>query len=321
MPLEPKKHIPCTYDLDGLALNNRVGETTGLCRVEYEYKNNRLVPLNSTCEKTEIIKQSNFTANIIGGMTHATLVTAVGYPFDLVKARLQTKMYSNSWSCITSTIKNEGFLGLYRGSLMPWISHMLKRPMQFPISEYLKIRADEASNNNKIYNYAIGGITGFPGSIVGNPLQVIKVRVQTSNKANSWHYIKDIYNKNGIGGFYRGIIPTATKDCIYGASFVGNYYTFRDYLGNDKWYKNFVSGAAAHSLTWCIFIPIDYVKTIIQKSDDKIKPKIRTVILNSYKEHGITIFWRGVIPMCIRTVPVSGIGMVGYEHVRQLFIK
>lgn len=264
---------------------------------------------------------SPFLVNSLSGATQATLVTATGYPFDLIKGRLQARLYTNSWECLTSTIRSEGFLGLYRGSAMPWISHMLKRPIQFAVSEYLKTLSNSAhvtQNRKYVDNYVIGGICGFIGPIFGTPLQVIKVSVQTSTGKevkNSFDYMKDTYKNSGIRGFYRGFIPTVIKDSIFGMSFVGSYYTFRDILGNDRWYKNFISGASAHCLTWYLFIPIDYVKTNIQRSKKEIT--VKEVIKSGYEKGGIKIFWRCVIPACLRTIPVSGVAMTGYEFVRQ----
>lgn len=102
-------------------------------------------------------------------------------------------------------------------------------------------------------------------------------------------------------------------------SFIGNYYTFRDYLGTDIWYKNFISGASAHCITWYLFIPIDYVKTKVQKSEKKITPGY--VIKTTIRDQGIRAFWKGVIPACLRTIPVSGIAMTGYEYVRQVLLE
>lgn len=119
-------------------------------------------------------------------------------------------------------------------------------------------------------------MTGPIGAVFGTPLQVIKVGMQTSGSnqyKNSWSFAKHHYRKHGgVSGFYRGLVPTMAKDCLFGASFVGHYYTLRDFWGTDKWYKNFASGAIAHCATWGLLIPIDYVKTTIQKSRYGLPP-------------------------------------------------
>ena len=72
-------------------------------------------------------------------------------------------------------------------------------------------------------------------------------------------------------------------------------------MGDDKLWKNFISGASAHCLTWVIFIPIDFVKTNIQKS--KVKLTISEVIISEYSKGGIKIFWKGLLPVTLRTIP------------------
>jgi len=250
--------------------------------------------------------------NALAGGVQATLVTIVGYPFDLVKTRMQAGKYSNALDCLKTTIRTEGVFGIYRGSSMPWLSHLLKRPLQYPLAEYLK-------ENKWSNNYVIGSLSAMTGSIFGTPLQVVKVSIQTSSgqvNKNAFSYIRENFQRNGVVGFYRGFLPTLIKDSIFGASFVGNYYTFRDHLGSDRWYKSFISGASAHCLTWCLFIPIDYVKTTIQKSEKKIT--ISQVVNQTIKTKGVFAFWRGVIPACLRTIPVSGVAMTGYEYVRRI---
>lgn len=290
---------------------------------------------NAKIQRSDRPRFSECQVIVLGACVQASLVTLTGYPLDLIKARLQSGLYTSSLKCLTGTIKNEGLVGLYRGSMMPWISHMMKRPVQYLISENLKDRFNPSPTNananmntggKTFYNYLIGAGSGIFGPIVGTPLQVVKISMQTSvndksdksqsKMKNSLNYIAYNYRTHGISGFYRGFIPTLCKDTAFGMSFIGNYYTFRDYFGTDKWYNNFVSGSLAHSITWCVFIPIDYVKTIIQKSETKLT--VRDVVRSSYKAHGIFVFWKGVIPACARTFFVSGFAMTGYEYARQL---
>ncbi len=129
---------------------------------------------------------------------------------------------------------------------------------------------------------------------------------------------KSIFETKGLRGFYRGFVPTLAKDSLFGASFLGHYYTLRDYLGCDVWYKSFISGAIAHCVTWLFFIPIDTIKTQYQTINNN--RTIPQIISETYKKDGITRFWRGVVPACLRTIPVSGVAMIGYEHVRN-FMK
>jgi hypothetical protein len=253
--------------------------------------------------------------DFIAGITQATLVTIVGYPFDLVKTRMQATQYKSFLHCCKKIIAKEGYLTFYRGSLSPWCSHLLKRPIQYPVQEKLK--------TYKLNNYVNGAVGGMIGPVFGTPFQVIKVGMQTSNiSKTSGQFIKYTFDNYGLKGFYRGFIPTVAKDCLFGASFIGHYYTLRDLFekqNNIPWYvSSFISGATAHCLTWFMLIPIDYIKTIKQHPDET-RP-IQKIILDTMKTNGIRGFWKGVLPACLRTIPVSGIAMLGYEGIRKKFV-
>lgn len=269
--------------------------------------------------------ESNQTlVNLLAGATQATLVTIVGYPFDLIKSRMQTGSYLSTMHCIRDTVSTEGVTALYRGATAPWVSHLLKRPIQYPIAEWLKNRMPGTSNN-----YLIGGLTGAIGPLFGTPLQVIKVGMQTSRVGDHTTsvYIRNILERNGISGMYRGLLPTVMKDTLFGASFIGHYYTLRDYFSDSSrpdWiinipmpYKTFISGAAAHCATWLLLIPIDTIKTKVQSSNET--RSLYQIVLTTVKHDGVLALWRGVLPACLRTIPVSGVAMIGYESIRSYF--
>lgn len=249
---------------------------------------------------------------LLGGFMNATVVTVLGHPPDMFKVKMQSGQYSNYLHCIKDIYKNQGFIGFYKGSSMPWVSHGLKRPIQYAIAEQWK--RNQVFGNGPYSNYITGLFQGSIGTILGNPLQVIKIRAQT-NEHSTIQNILFIWESKGPIGFYRGFIPTLMKDSIFGMSFLGNYYTLRDRYGSDSFQQNFINGAVSHCITWMIFIPIDTIKTNVQKSINK--PTF-DVIKSIHTNYGIIGFWRGIIPACIRTVPLSGCAMMSYEGVRNI---
>jgi hypothetical protein len=71
--------------------------------------------------------------DLLGGASGGACSCLIGHPFDTIKVRLQTQMmdrlnycpnqttksnqFNQTINCVVSTIKNEGFFGLYRGFL------------------------------------------------------------------------------------------------------------------------------------------------------------------------------------------------------------
>ena len=86
--------------------------------------------------------------------------------------------------------------------------------------------------------------------------------------------------------------------------------------GDKDTFQNFINGGTALMATWCVLLPVDTIKTNIQKNESG---KIRDCVNDIYKNYGIRGFWRGLIPTCVRTIPVAGVSMVGYETVRTYF--
>lgn len=74
----------------------------------------------------------------IPGVAHAGATIMVGYPFDTVKTRLQTGMYSSLRQCIADSTAKAGIASFYRGASVPLTSLLVKRPIEFYIFEELQ---------------------------------------------------------------------------------------------------------------------------------------------------------------------------------------
>lgn len=258
--------------------------------------------------------------NAIAGVAQAVSATFVGYPFDLIKARLQTGLYGQSTiDCVKHTWRSEGVFAFYRGVAAPLLSHTVKRPFQYPLAEWLKT---QDFSGRWWSNYWVGGVTGLVGPIFGTPLQNIKVCMQSTTRAttdvaldNSLGAAIFLWRTYGPAGFYRGFRATLLKDCLFGASFLGHYYTLRDWWGHDTVVKNAAAGATAHCLTWMVLIPIDNVKTMVQRPDNT--QTATQIVTHTLRHRGPAALWAGVVPSCARTLPMSAVAMTCYEATRK----
>merc|ERR1712176_350691 len=97
--------------------------------------------------------------------------------------------------------------------------------------------------------------------------------------------------QKGVLSLWRGLSASLAKDSSFGCVFMGSYDMLRKRLvGNETSWKQFFNGAAAHVITWGMLMPVDFVKTGVQRSEAPISPAA-----------------------CIRAIPVSGFGMLAYE--------
>jgi len=64
-----------------------------------------------------------FVAGVFSGIAKLS----VGHPFDTIKVRMQTSQhaqFSGPLDCLLKTVRNEGFVGVYKGATPPLIGWM-----------------------------------------------------------------------------------------------------------------------------------------------------------------------------------------------------
>ena len=139
------------------------------------------------------------------------------YPLDLIRTRVSQdkSMLSKNISirkCLQQTIQNEGFVGLYRG-LTPAIA---TTPFYIGIqlSTYQFLRKKDNFLSNSLVSGSIAGILSqtlmYPGDTIKRQLQINGMN--SNQQFNSLKgCIQSIYSKNGIKGFYRGILLNSLK--------------------------------------------------------------------------------------------------------------
>lgn len=269
--------------------------------------------------------QNKPIASVIAGSAQAISATVVGYPFDRVKAICQVEK-CNSITASRLILVDQGLAGFYRGVIAPLCSHLVKRPMQFTLSETAKRKFPDSG---PWFNYIMGMATGALGGAVATPFQVVKVGMQTSQHGNTWDYIKHVWRQNRrVLDFWKNWQVCAMKDMMFGSAFVGTYYTLRDttqaYPQLNPTLMGGLNGALAHAVSWAVLIPIDYVKTQTLKARNVGKTvKPWSIITETIGQHGLRqslpIFWKGVGPACARTLPVSFVALATFEWVREMF--
>ncbi|KAG1466821.1 hypothetical protein G6F56_004616 [Rhizopus delemar] len=179
------------------------------------------------------------------------------YPFDTIKVRLQTQPldqphFSGPWDCFKSTIKQEGFKGLFTGLSSPLVGSMIEnaalfvgyRQIQRVIREYSTSQEELEKQRNipdedlpplKINQLiTAGAASGALASIILTPVELIKCKLQVQVGAAAvassyqqftgpFHVIQHVIRSHGITGFYRGFLATLLRETGGGAFWFGTY--------------------------------------------------------------------------------------------------
>jgi solute carrier family 25 carnitine/acylcarnitine transporter 20/29 len=252
----------------------------------------------------------NYKSGFIAGITRAI----ISQPFDTIKTKMQTSNYKNSINCLKITIKNDGFMFLYKGIAFPLIGNSFILGIQFYTYNSL----------NNFSSLISGGVAGLMSSFISNPVELVRIKMQMSNKLgnnknykNSFLCLKNIIEHNGIMGIFKGQQITTIRDMIGYASF---FYVYENYKHNEKYFnyianKNavihkMIKGSLCGIALWGSMYPIDVIKTIVQSSLlEKKQEKYNYYIKNVYDTYGIKGFYRGFYLTMFRAIPVN-IGII-----------
>jgi len=266
-----------------------------------------------------------------------------GHPLDTVKVRLQTQptdvplKYKNMMDCFSVTIKEEGFLGLYKGVQSPLVGMALMNSVLFLSYGQAKRFAQKDENDPLSLSqlFTCGAFVGLSVAFVEGPVDFLKSQLQVdygtaaNRKYNGFiDCAKKIVSRHGFLGLYQGFGATLLRDIPANAAYFGFYEFFRrsmvnpgQTVGELPVHKVLISGGLAGMLYWISTYPVDVVKSSIQadktsKSERKYKGTM-DAFSQIYKSQGFKGFWKGFTPCMVRAFPANAVCFLAYEQTRK----
>lgn len=254
--------------------------------------------------------------NFINGAISGFVEVSICHPLDTIKTRIQNRLSyeKNLIDTIKSIYIKEGINGYYRGIISVYFGIIPKNAIRFTSFNLY---------NQKLENKFISGLfAGITESVlVVTPTDVCKLRIQTQYNSlkdpiiskNLNQIIKDIYNSQGIKGFYKGVYFTSFRQGINQASNFYIYYKIKDNYDM----PSFIAGCLSGSIGPIINNPIDVIKTRLQSNEKNIKSI--NIIKNIYRNFGIKGFYKGLIPRLLRIIPGQGITFTVFDYLSKIY--
>ncbi|KAH7412945.1 MC family mitochondrial carrier protein [Cadophora sp. MPI-SDFR-AT-0126] len=256
------------------------------------------------------------------GGSSATMAACFTHPLDLVKVRLQTGKHGGSTSMIRMfphIISVEGVRGVYSGLSAALMRQMTYSTVRFGTYEYLKLRyqphSTRSNPNPEISSMTlivISGLCGFTGGVVGNPADILNVRMQSDgakplesrkNYKNGLDGLVRMIREEGLRSTMSGVGPNGFRAFLMNASQLASYDIFKSlYLTKFGITDNLVTylaallSAALVATTVCS--PIDVIKT---------------------RATGFWWIFRGWVPSFIRLGPQTACTLVLFERHKRLY--
>ncbi|XP_033210504.1 putative tricarboxylate transport protein, mitochondrial [Belonocnema kinseyi] len=278
---------------------------------------------------------------VAGGITGGIEI-CITYPTEYVKTQLQLdgkagagKQYAGIWDCVTKTVKNRGFFGLYRGLSVLLYGSIPKSAVRFGAFESFKQRMVDADGKLTPQKRLLAGLgAGVCEAIFAvTPMETVKVKfINDQRSANPrfrgfFHGVGIIVKEHGFRGVYQGVVPTMMKQGSNQAIRFFVVETLKDWYTGGERNKSVpkpivgVFGAVAGAASVFGNTPIDVVKTRMQGLEAaKYKSSWNCAVL-IWKNEGPSAFYKGTVPRLGRVCLDVAITFMIYDSFMDLFNK
>ncbi|ORE03830.1 mitochondrial carrier [Rhizopus microsporus var. microsporus] len=282
-------------------------------------------------EKPNVNTFNSVLAGLIGGLAGL----AVGHPF--VKVRLQSRelssRYKGTFNCFVSTIKQEKFIGLYKGMVgvgainaLVFGSYTYLMQLQ---AQSQGISYDETAQNAPLHHVFLAGMgSGVISSFVTCPMELAKVQLQnqttnTTAVKGPLDCLHKMYLTGGLRYCFKGMVPTMLRELSFGPYFLTYEIVTRSLAKPNQELSGprvVLAGGVAGIAAWCSTYFADVVKTRIQSEPHRYKGFIDCMKC-SYYEEGWRIFFKGLTPTILRAFPSNAATFAAYTWTMNLFLS
>ncbi|KAJ7651670.1 mitochondrial carrier domain-containing protein [Mycena polygramma] len=235
-------------------------------------------------------------------------------------------LYKNSLDCAKKILRNEGFLGFYRGLGPQLIGVAPEKAIKLTVNDIIRGRATDPETGR----IKLGGCQ----VVFTNPLEIVKIRLQVQGEAakaegfapkGAVHIIRQL----GVLGLYKGASACLLRDIPFSAIYFPTY----GHLKKDLFHEGYngkqlsfvellasagIAGMPAAYLT----TPADVVKTRLQVEARKGESNytgLRDAFVRIYREEGFRALFKGGPARIVRSSPQFAFTLMSYEMFKKLY--
>ncbi|KAF2141362.1 uncharacterized protein K452DRAFT_272166 [Aplosporella prunicola CBS 121167] len=270
------------------------------------------------------------------GGSASCFAACVTHPLDLVKVRLQTQHHGNRLNMMQMFVhvaKHDGITGLYRGLSASLLRQITYSTTRFGVYEKLKtsLTTDNSAPGMGTL-VALSSASGFLGGLVGNPADVLNVRMQHDaslppaqrrNYKNAVDGLIRMSRAEGLGSLFRGVWPNSTRAVLMTASQLASYDGFKRALLThtsleDGLTVHFSASFLAGFVATTACSPVDVVKTRVMSATTPHASIIK-LIMEINRTEGVAWMFRGWVPSFIRLGPHTIATFLFLEQHKKLY--
>lgn len=274
---------------------------------------------------------------LVVGAIAGIIGTVAIFPIDMVKTRLQQqtigpngeRAYRGPFHCMSKIIRVEGLRGLYKGLGPNLVGVTPEKAIKLAVNEYARELLENPDGSIDLHNEIIAGASaGFFQVIATNPMELIKIRMQTQATlpVEQRQSAVEVVRGLGVRGMYTGATACFVRDIPFSLLFFPGYShlktTFAEPDGETKLPGVLAAGAIAGALSSGLCTPADVVKTRLQLKGGRAKyggmVQCTRII---WRDEGFMAFYKGVVPRMSVVAPLFGIALVSFELTKDYMLK
>ncbi|NXX24893.1 ORNT1 protein, partial [Nicator chloris] len=276
-----------------------------------------------------------------------TACVVIGQPFDTAKVKMQTfpKMYKGIVDCFVKIYKQAGFRGFYRGSSPALVANIAENSILFMSYGFCQqlvrriVGVDRKTKLSDLQNAAAGSFASGFSTLVLCPTELVKCRLQAMHEMQLsgkiiqghntvWSVVKDVVQKDGPLGLYRGLSSNLLREVPGYFFFFGGYELSRTFFAAGRPKDELgpipllLSGGFGGSCLWIAVYPVDCVKSRIQVLSMAGKQAgFMGTFVTIVRTEGVLALYSGLTPTMIRAFVANAALFLAYEYSRKLMMK
>lgn len=228
-------------------------------------------------------------------------------------------------------LKSDGILGLYRGLSASLLRQLTYSTTRFGFYEQLK--STQPSKPTFPTLIAMASASGFLGGVVGNPADVLNVRMQHDaalplsqrrNYKNAVDGLVRMTREEGWRSLFKGVWPNSMRALLMTASQLASYDGFKSVLMEftpmeDSLQTHFLASFLAGFVATTVCSPVDVIKTRVMSSQES--KGLATLLADVYRMEGVGWMFRGWVPSFIRLGPHTVATFLFLEQHKMVYRK
>lgn len=278
-------------------------------------------------------------ASAFGGAATAETATI---PLDTIKVHMQVTegKYKSSLDCAKSIYKHEGIKGFYKALKPGLLRQFFYGTLRFAIYDSANgyLQSTKGLDNITILDrMCMGVMSGSLAMIIGNPADVVKVRIQSDPASNPrYNGVADAFKKiakyEGLKGFYQSLPANILRNSVTNTAEQVSYDQIKVSIVRKGWMEDgfplhFLASVLAGFNATSLASPFDVLKTRIMSGrtmpdGSKIMfHSISEAVVDIYATAGLRGFYKGFTANCQRVICWDIVMFMAKEQFLLMFYK